>query len=292
MFDQGTWDLSDRQPKNHVIAGGQHETYILDEFLGSAIAAMNLILKGSYVEARRMFTIACDLVRKIIEEQDILILSYVTGLFSTFRSKRNESLFEVLNLLRTFIAKMAAEILPRDHPLRIIFYLLGYMDLEQFDEKLLFSIDVTASLMAAKLGLLHRKALTVRRNYIRFRQEIALKQGRPVHQGARDAENDLRMLLRDCDNQPRQKGTSPGHFVVQRALAGVLRLQDRSLEAEIVSLEIVNRAQAQGDQLEEIGGLVRISPLQKYMLEPLCNIADVDNRIVLLYASMNRARTL
>jgi len=256
MFDQGVWDLSDIRPGGNLPNGGPSKAYILDDFLGSTNATMNLILKGSYVEARRVFTTACNLVRNIFEEQDVLLLSYIIGAFSVFRSRRNEPIFEVLNLLRSFIARMAITILPQGHPLAAIFYLFGYMDLDEFDEALLFSMDMLAGLMAEKLGVLHRHSLTVRRSYISFRQDVALKKGLSLDQTAHGTETDLRKLLRDCGSQSPQNGTSSGHFVVLRALASVLRLQGRPSEAETVSVEIVSRAIAEGDQLEEIGGLV------------------------------------
>jgi len=270
MFDQGAWDFSEGMLGANIVSGDSPKIYILDDFMASTMATINLLVKGSYVEARRVLTTALDLVRNIMEQQDILLLSYVMQLFSLFRNKRNESALDVLNLLRSFIARMSTAVLPREHPLRLICHAFGYMDLDVFDENLLFSMELVTRLMATKLGPLHKISLDFRSSYLKFRQESALEHGREMDHVARETEISLRNLLKDANNQASQNGTTPGYYVVLGMLATFLRSQSRFLEAENVSHELLTRAQAEGEQLEEaIGSVCRISILSNILIKRL-----------------------
>ena len=205
----------------------------LNKFFASCASAMELIKKESFVEARRVLSAACHSVRAILESDHPDTLRYLIASFYLFIKDGPGPLEDAVAILRNYIARMAAIVLPRGHPWRIICHLLGIVDQNQLDQTLLMSIELLSKIYQEKMGPFHEVTVETQAMCFEWRYRDNLV----------DGEHAIQKLLQACPNSSSTFGT---RFHLVKYLASNLLLQGRFAEQESFMNETVTDARKYG----------------------------------------------
>ena len=239
MYDQKIWlpvvysagEVGPLQDKYTVTEAFQQ----LNRFYGGCASAMELIKKESFVEARRVLSLACSSIRSILESHHPDTLRYLIASFYQFLRDGSGSgpLHDALAILRSYIARMASIVLPQNHPWRIICQLLGTLDQAQLEQTLLMSLELVADIYKSKLGLYHEVTSETQTLCFEWRYRHNLI----------DGERAIRHLL---NNFPSRTSNFGSNFQLRKALANNLSHQGRVEELESLANETAIDTRAHG----------------------------------------------
>lgn len=221
----------------------------LDEFSASCSAARALLKAKSFVEARRMLSTACALIRRILESQDPTAL---TNLFASFFNMAEDGYNEINDLFRRYISKMASVVVQRDHPWAVIWRLLAEVEHRDFDQILLQCWKCVDEALARNVGRFNTSAVL---SYVEYKRAVLGRDNRV------EEEIFLRKLLADCDLFHNYEPHASQCRILYK-LACSLKFQSRFSEQEAVALDLAGRARLLGGEVEEQQGLLLASIAQ------------------------------
>jgi len=250
MYDQRAWlpvDDSGVQDKSF-----DSQLKILDQFYSGCMTAFNFVRTNKFIEARRVLSGACGLIRDIIVAGHPDTLNYLLDTFHDLTLETSEPFSIILNLLRDYIARLAMIVLPEKHPWRDICCLLGRTDIGEFDKTVVLSMRSVADVLGRKGGKFSSSSVWSRVMCIEW-----------VHANSlRDGEAALRKFIADI------RAASISHpeiFVVMKYLATNVRRQGRLQEYETIGKEYVNIARLHGTTTNLVVGLL-ITAMSQYFL--------------------------
>ncbi|KAH8586425.1 hypothetical protein B0O99DRAFT_644512 [Bisporella sp. PMI_857] len=214
----------------------------LHAFVGKCYSAKKLIDNQSFVEGRKLFSAACSLFRRIIDSRDPLTLRYTFYTLVILTRGGIVVLDEVIDMLRVYMGRMAALVLPANHPWKTIYHCLGILDRAQLEETLISCMECLSVVLGKKLGHLSRPSLTMRVEFIQARYNKNLEGG----------ETSLRALLAEC----RQSAVAQKDLVQVLGELGInLKLQGRHLDTISIGEEIIALGRASGESIDLVNGL-------------------------------------
>ena len=222
------------------------------KFAGSISTAVELLKANSYVEARRLLSGACALVRDLLLHSHPATLGYVLLMFYNISRERLATLDDAAELLRQYIGRMAAVVLPENNPWRAIWWILGNVDKNVLRQTVVLAMRSSSDMMCEKLGWYNKYALSNRVRYIFYGYAENLPAGEVA----------LRKLLAGC---PPPEESYDQIIAVLGALTGNLREQGRYEEYEEMGKEYLRIARAYGDSVAVVNGL-RITAMAQYRL--------------------------
>ena len=233
MYDQRYWTIESNrslQPVSSNSEESQDAAYaVLDKFYSGCITAFELIEEKKFVEARKILSGACALLRSIITSGHRETLNYLLTIFFDLTHGRFKALDGVLDLLRNYLGSMAMLVLPERHPYRAICCSLGKMDVNELSQAILLSLKSLVDVSERKGGPYSQSAIRSRINY------ISLKHADQPLEG----ELALRKLLSEV------RGRSfDGMFNAMKFLVINLRAQGRIEECEAIGTEYLAVAEA------------------------------------------------
>jgi len=232
MYDQQYWvPTSNRslQPTSSAGQESQDEAYtVLDKFYSGCITAFELMEERKFIEARKILSGACALLRSIIVSEHRETLNYFLSLFFDLTHGRFKALDGVLNLLRSYLGSMAMLVLPERHPYRAICCSLGKMEATELNQAVLLSLRSLAEVSERKEGRYSPSAFRSRINYVSL-----LLADRPL-----EGEKALRKLLSGVRGR-----NLDGTFNAMKFLVINLRGQGRIEECEAIGAEYFAVAQ-------------------------------------------------
>jgi len=251
MYAQKLWKPV-RNGDHHISSAIEHESQqTLDKFYSGCMAAFSLLQAKSYVEARRVLSSACSLVRSVVLSSHPETLSRFLDIFYDLQHGKFGPLHEVLNLLRNYIGRMAMEVLPRAHPWRNICYLLGKIDIKELDQTMLRSAKYMADVSGREGGKISDIYLDSQLLYIQWAHVNQLS----------EEEEALRKLLAEV------RAASVGHprtFMIMQFISASLRKQGRLADYETAGKEFITAAQAYGANQNLFLGFL-ITALAQYL---------------------------
>lgn len=233
MYNQKAWlpvrydyldTSSDRQ-------GDARQT--LDKFYAGCMSAFTLLQAKSFVEGQKVLSNACSLVRSIILSSHPETLGRFLDIFHDLQREKFGPLTEVLNLLRSYVGRMAMEILPRGHPWRNICCLLGRIEMSNLDQTMLVSIKSVADVSAKEGGRFSNVHLRDQLLYVQWAHGNHLS----------EEERALRQLLSEVQVA---SSCHPQIFSILQYLSINLRKQGRFADCETLGKEKISLAQSYG----------------------------------------------
>jgi len=232
MYDQGHWaPMSDRslQPASSDTQDSEDDAYtVLDRFYSGCVTACELMEEKKFVEARKILSAACALLRSIIASGHRETLNYFVSIFFELTQGRFASLVGVLDLLRNFLGNMAMLVLPERHPFRAICCAVGRMDVSELNKAIILSLKTLIDVSEKKEGRYSPSAFRSQLSYVSL-----LHANRPVEE-----EIALRQLLSEV------RGRSlDGTFNALKFLLINLQGQNRIEECEALGVEYLALAQ-------------------------------------------------
>ena len=233
MYDQRHWvPISDRslQPASSNGQESQDEAYtVLDRFYSGCITAFELMGERKYVEARKILSGACALLRSIIASGHRETLNYFLSIFFDLTHGRFKTLEGVLDLLKNYLGSMAMLVLPERHPFRAICCSLAKMDVSELNHAIFLSLGSLADVSERKEGRHSPSAFRSRLNYVAL-----LHLEKPP-----EGEMALRKLLSEVRGR-----NLDGTFNAMKFLVVNLRGQGQIEECEAIGAEYLAVAQA------------------------------------------------
>ena len=250
MYDQKAWRPVEHGTVQDVSSAAQLKT--LDKFYSGCDTAYEFIRANKFVEARKVLSAACGLVREIIASGHPETLNYLLDTFHDLTQERSEPFRKTLNLLRDYIGRMAMIVLPKTHPWRAICCSLGQIDINELDQTVVLSMKTLADVSGRKGGRFSSSSVWSRVMYIQWTHANDLGGGEAA----------LRKLLAEIQS------ASPSHpeiFVVMKYLSASVRRQGRLDEYEDIGKEYIAAAQSFGTASNLVVGYL-LTAMAQYML--------------------------
>ena len=222
---------------NTLTKTGDSHSAGIAKYLGCCTSATLLIKQKSFTEARRVLSLACSLLRSILETEDPHTLNC---LLLSFWYLKTAGLHDIIAMLQKYIYGLAVTVLPLHHPWRKICILVGSVSIEQLDACFYGGWTCMKDSLGEKLGPLHTATLDTHLNSSR------------VSADPRGQEATLRMLQAKTIAE---LGNSKQLFMIMGPLARNLTSQQRYDEAEEVALDTLERTRAFGDPAAKINAL-------------------------------------
>jgi len=225
---------------------------IASKFTGSVMSAIELLKAHSFVEARKLLSGACSLVRDMLVTMHPITFGYLLLVFHGIAKEGIVPLDDATDLLREYIGRMATVVLPENHPWRAICCIFGRIDRSSFRQTLILSMRSLSDTLEKLLGQYNAVALGNRVRYIYYGYADNLPAG----------ESALRKLLSGC---PHPSVSHSETLTVLGALTGNLREQGRYKEYEEMGKEYTSIARKYADSVAVINGL-RLTAMAQYKL--------------------------
>ena len=237
-YQSHTWVCQDGITSVNIVKPG-HAPDLLDKFYGYCIAAIALIKTNSLVEARKALSNACSLIREMIEAEQPSTLQMLMDVYVAFKRERIEMLDRAFDILRTYIARMAATVIRTNHPWKDILVILGSVDLDQLNDTICTAMLAMVRVHERNLGRFHRETFLILQEY------LALKHGDDLG----DTEREFRALIAEIKQT---LGDCSQLFQVMGLLSMNLRHQNRLVEAEALSLDLFERSTKEGVEAQDV----------------------------------------
>ena len=225
-FQSGDWITADNGICYNVKVGGSKED-VHDRFYSACVAASGFIVTKDYVEARRMLSTGCALVRGILEAQDP---AGAGRLLCTLESLLIRDMPELVKLIRDYISAMADVVISRNHPWAVIWRSIARLDMgtDGFGDALTQSVKCIAAAFSRNLGKYHTNTIDW------VMQSITLFHRNGDHKAE---ELEIRKLLLECKEH--FQDTNKDCCGILWELAACIRAQKRYSEQELIGKELI-----------------------------------------------------
>lgn len=239
-FQSGKWMMDDNGTCINVITT---RTDDITTFIDACRTAGDLVTAKSFVEARKMLSRACNLVRDILEREDPRTIA---GFCDTFNMLIKDGHVQIVNVLKRYISEMASIILKEraNHPWFKVWNLLGMAEMETIEEVTLQSWKCTSTALQNNVGRYTKEAVEC---YLDYVQGAYIKD--VITQADCLAEETiLRSFLQECLQVFEDPRDIPTIIVFNLGIN--LNRQKRYAEAEVLAKNILSNAQF---RIKELG---------------------------------------
>jgi len=245
-FQSGKWVLNDN---GICMSDVTTNTDDITTFIDACRTAGALVSAKSFVEARKMLSRACNLVRGILEREDPRTIA---GFCDTFNMLLRDGHVQIVGVLKRYISQMAAIILREraSHPWYKVWRLLGMVEMETIADVTLQSWKCTSTALQNNVGRYTKEAVECYIDYI---------QGAYISDNTTEAdclteESLLRSFLQECLQVFEDPRDIPGIIIFNLGIN--LNRQRRYAEAEVLAKNILANAQFRIKELGLIEGPV------------------------------------
>ncbi|KAH8588972.1 hypothetical protein B0O99DRAFT_638070 [Bisporella sp. PMI_857] len=207
----------------------------LEKFVGYTKQALQFAAKDMLVEARKVLSMACGLIRTLLEDENPIAYMNLVNTMLEYWDEPSEFLHQFNDLFRAYISRMAAIVLPYGHPWRTIWVVIGAVNTDQVREILLVSLDCMVNTLKRNIGSYQGIAVNGRLLHTKWKYSRDL----PA------AETALRSLIPESADP--SNGTYKSYFKAMFHLARNLRLQGKYNEGIIIAKQHLAHARVYGD---------------------------------------------
>ncbi|KAH8589406.1 hypothetical protein B0O99DRAFT_334567 [Bisporella sp. PMI_857] len=218
---------------------------IIETFGAYCTTALTFLNEKKYADARRILSIACGLIRPVIEAEDHMTLWCMCDTFCLFKG---EGYSEIMLLILRYIYGLVSLYFPKNHPWAVIWHSLVSIAHEDMDDAIIKAYKCVADSLARSLGTYYPTAVNC------FCDSLDREHG----PGRRDAEEAiLRKFLAES-----QKFFGGDHTVQIRILSRIAicaRDQGHHEEHEAIALEIIRLIPLRSKPYDLLHGLLHCS---------------------------------
>jgi len=243
-FQSGKWMLDE---KGICVSTVTSRTDDITTFIDACRTAGALVKARSFVEARKMLSRACNLVRDILEREDPRTIA---GFCDTFNMLLRDGHVQIVNVLKRYISEMATIILREraNHPWFKVWHLLGMVEMETIADVTLQSWKCTSTALQNNVGRYTKEAVDC---YIDYIQGAYTSDNATTNDYVAE-ESLLRSFLQECLQVFEDPREIPSIVVFNLGIN--LNRQGRFAEAEVLAKNILMNAQFRIRELGLIEG--------------------------------------